>query len=31
MDKIKIWITMDENQMLTDYSFIAKKTILKLK
>lgn len=31
MDKIKIWITVDENQMVTDYSLTAKKIILKLK
>ncbi|EOV2558271.1 XkdX family protein [Enterococcus faecalis] len=30
MDKIKIWITMDENQMLTDYSFIAKKNYIEI-
>ena len=27
MDKIKIWITVDENQMVTDYSLTAKNYI----
>ncbi|WP_086325805.1 XkdX family protein [Enterococcus faecalis] len=30
MDKIKIWITMDENQMLTDYSLTAKENYIEI-
>ncbi|MGH2311073.1 hypothetical protein ACQ10P_14615 [Enterococcus faecalis] len=30
MDKIKIWITVDENQMVTDYSLTAKKNYIEI-
>ena len=30
MDKIKIWITVDENQMLADYSLAAKENYIEI-
>lgn len=30
MDKIKIWITVDENQMLADYSLTAKENYIEI-